>query len=68
MNKSRFSVYRIGRGSGVDIQIDDNSVSRVHAELIEIAKRVLLSHRLRQQWGQLCCAETASGDASGKNL
>ena len=34
MNKSRFSVYRIGRGSGVDIQIDDNSVSRVHAELI----------------------------------
>lgn len=34
MNKSRFSVYRIGRSSGVDIQIDDNSVSRVHAELI----------------------------------
>ena len=34
MNKSRISVYRIGRGSGVDIQIDDDSVSRVHAELI----------------------------------
>ena len=34
MNESRFSVYRIGRGSGVDIQIDDDSVSRVHAELI----------------------------------
>ncbi len=34
MNKSRFSVYRIGRGSGVDIQIDDDSVSRAHAELI----------------------------------
>ena len=34
MNKSRFSVYRIGRGSGVDIQINDDSVSRVHAELI----------------------------------
>ena len=34
MNKSRFSVYRIGRGLGVDIQIDDDSVSRVHAELI----------------------------------
>ena len=34
MSKSSFSVYRIGRGSGVDIQIDDDSVSRVHAELI----------------------------------
>ena len=34
MNKSRFSVYRIGRSSGVDIQINDDSVSRVHAELI----------------------------------
>lgn len=34
MNESNFSVYRIGRGSGVDIQIDDDSVSRVHAELI----------------------------------
>ena len=33
MNKSSFSVYRIGRGAGVDIQIDDDSVSRVHAEL-----------------------------------
>ena len=34
MNKSRFLVYRIGRSSGVDIQINDDSVSRVHAELI----------------------------------
>ena len=34
MNKSNFSVYRIGRGAGVDIQLDDDSVSRVHAELI----------------------------------
>lgn len=34
MGQARFSVYRIGRGSGVDIQIDDNSVSRVHAELV----------------------------------
>lgn len=34
MNRSRFSVYRIGRGSDVDIRIDDDSVSRVHAELI----------------------------------
>ena len=30
MNK----LYRIGRGSGVDIRIDDDSVSRVHAELV----------------------------------
>ena len=34
MNKSKFSVYRIGRSPGVDIQVDDDSVSRVHAELI----------------------------------
>ena len=34
MNKSSFSVYRIGRGAGVDIRLDDGSVSRVHAELI----------------------------------
>ena len=34
MSKSSFSVYRIGRGAGVDIQIDDDSVSRVHAELV----------------------------------
>ncbi len=34
MSKSSYSVYRIGRGSGVDIQINDDSVSRVHAELI----------------------------------
>ena len=34
MNKSKFSVYRIGRSSGVDIQINDGSVSRFHAELI----------------------------------
>lgn len=34
MSTSSFSVYRIGRGSGVDIQLDDDSVSRVHAELI----------------------------------
>ena len=27
-------MYRIGRSPGVDIQINDNSVSRVHAELI----------------------------------
>ena len=31
---SHFSVYRIGRGSDVDIQIDDASISRIHAELI----------------------------------
>ena len=37
MNKSRFLVYRIGRSSGVDIQINDDSVSRVHAELIATA-------------------------------
>ncbi len=34
MNKSKFSVYRIGRNSGVDIQINADSVSRVHAELV----------------------------------
>ena len=34
MNKSSFSVYRIGRGSDVDIRLDDGSVSRVHAELV----------------------------------
>lgn len=28
------AIYRIGRGSEVDIQIRDKSVSRVHAELI----------------------------------
>ena len=27
-------MYRIGRGSGVDIQINHDSVSRVHAELV----------------------------------
>ena len=37
MGKSRVSVYRIGRDSGVDIQINDDSVSRVHAELIVTA-------------------------------
>ena len=37
MNKSRFSVYRIGRSPGVDIQINDDSVSRIHAELIVTA-------------------------------
>jgi len=31
---SHFSLYRIGRGSDVDIQIDDASISRIHAELI----------------------------------
>ena len=31
---SHFSLYRIGRGSDVDIQIDDMSISRIHAELI----------------------------------
>lgn len=34
MDQANFSVYRIGHGSGVDIQINDRSVSRVHAELI----------------------------------
>ena len=29
-----YAIYRIGRGSDVDIQIRDASVSRVHAELI----------------------------------
>lgn len=31
---SHFTIYRIGRGSDVDIRIDDNSVSRLHAELV----------------------------------
>ena len=31
---ANFSVYRIGHDSSVDIQINDRSVSRVHAELI----------------------------------
>ena len=31
---SHFSLYRIGRGSDVDIQIDDASISRIHAEFI----------------------------------
>ncbi len=31
---SHFSLYRIGRGSDVDIQIDDASISRIHAELV----------------------------------
>ena len=36
---SGFSTYRIGRGSGVDIRIDDATVSRLHAELVVTAKR-----------------------------
>ena len=32
--QANFSMYRIGHGSGVDIQINDRSVSLVHAELI----------------------------------
>ena len=32
--QANFFVYRIGHGSGVDIQINDRSVSLVHAELI----------------------------------
>ena len=35
---SGFSTYRIGRGSGVDIRIDDATVSRLHAELVVTAK------------------------------
>ncbi len=31
---SHFTLYRIGRSSDVDIQIDDASISRIHAELI----------------------------------
>ena len=34
MAQAKCSVYRIGRGPDVDIQINDRSVSRVHAELI----------------------------------
>lgn len=33
-----FSVYLIGRGSEVHVQIDDASVSRIHAELVVIKK------------------------------
>ena len=36
---SSFSAYRIGRGVGVDIRIDDDTVSRLHAELVVTAKR-----------------------------
>ena len=35
---SNFFIYRIGRGSDVDIRIDDSTVSRVHAELVLTAK------------------------------
>ncbi len=35
---SNFFIYRIGRGSDMDICIDDNTVSRVHAELVVTAK------------------------------
>ena len=35
---SDFSVYRIGRRSDMDIRIDDETVSRVHAELVVTAK------------------------------
>ncbi len=31
---SHFSLYRIGRDSDMDIQIDDASISRIHAEFI----------------------------------
>lgn len=31
---SHFTIYRIGRGSDVDIRIGDDSVSRLHAELL----------------------------------
>ena len=31
---SGYSLYQIGRSSATDIQIDDRSVSRIHAELI----------------------------------
>ena len=37
MEKSRlsgFDIYLIGRSADVDIQVDDSSVSRLHAELI----------------------------------
>lgn len=33
-DKMNYAIYRIGRGSNVDIQIRDETVSRVHAELI----------------------------------
>ena len=35
---SNFFVYRIGRGSNMDIRIEDSTVSRVHAELVVTAK------------------------------
>ena len=35
---SNFFTYRIGRGSIVDIRIDDSTVSRIHAELVVTAK------------------------------
>ena len=35
MGQANFSVYRIGHDSDMDIQINDRSISRVHAELIE---------------------------------
>ncbi len=35
---SGFSTYRIGRGTDVEIQVDDATVSRVHAELVVTAK------------------------------
>lgn len=34
---SSFATYRIGRGEGVDIRIDDATVSRLHAELVVTA-------------------------------
>ncbi len=34
---SHYSTYRIGRGTDVDIRIDDDTVSRVHAELVVTA-------------------------------
>ncbi len=34
---SDYSTYRIGRGTDVDIRIDDSTVSRVHAELVVTA-------------------------------
>ena len=36
LNLSGFQIYRIGRSADMDIQLDDTSVSRLHAELIMI--------------------------------
>ena len=67
MSKSSFSVYRIGRGAGVDIQIDDDSVSRVHAELIATQAARTISP-IAPAVGAVMLRRTASGNASARNL